>query len=85
MACEILQNEITPFNFAMNYVVNPFMFVATFYGHQLFKWLPFNHPMGCFNVKEYSLGCYKCNFFSYSNQKSSKLLINNQDIMKMKY
>lgn len=85
MGCETLQNEITPLILPWIVLLTLSCFVVTFYGHKLFKWLPFNHPMGCFNVKEYHLRCYKCNFVAYSNQKSSKLLISHQDIMKMKY
>jgi hypothetical protein len=41
--------------------------------------------VGCFHVNEYHLGCHKCNFIAHRNQKSFKLLINYQDITKMKY
>jgi hypothetical protein len=40
--------------------------------------------MRCLDVKEYHLRCHKYNFVAHSNQKSFRLLINYQKIMKMK-
>jgi len=36
------------------------------------------------HVKEYHLRCHKCNFIEYNIQTSFKLLINYEDIIKMK-
>jgi hypothetical protein len=40
--------------------------------------------MRCLDVKEYHLGCHKYNFVVHSNQKSFRLLLNYQNIMRMK-
>lgn len=40
--------------------------------------------MRCLDVKEYHLGRHIYNFVAHSNQKSFRLLLNYQNIMKMK-